>query len=234
MDENEMKNSSDTPATAQGSAADNPPATSSPAGEQPRRRVLRGVACAPPPPPPPEFLRLPLPVRRGRPDGWVCRRCTEWWDWHPYRPPTEQELDMPCVECHKAMEPEERAVEVNRHLLARLSAGSALPVLPVPTMPPVPGGQQRKASSRLLSKKEAARRLGVDRATTLAQFIASGRIKTVDVNGHQRIPVSEIERILSEGVPATEPQPSKSRRAPRTATPRPSESPGAEIRKLKV
>ena len=138
---------------------------------------------------------------------------------------------MPCVECHKAMEPEERAVEVNRHLLARLSAGSALPVLPVPT---VPGRQQRKANSGLLSKKEAARRLGVDRATTLAQFIASGRIKTVDVNGHQRIPVFEIERILSQGVPATQPQPSKSRRAPRVATSRPSESPGAEIRKLKV
>ncbi|OJH33617.1 helix-turn-helix domain-containing protein [Cystobacter ferrugineus] len=140
---------------------------------------------------------------------------------------------MPCVECRKAMEPEERAVEVNRHLLARLSAGSALPVLPIPAMSPVLARQQHKTSSGLLSKKEAARRLGMDRATTLAQFIASGRIKTVDVNGHQRIPVSEIERILSEGVPATEPQPSRSRRAPRTATPRPSESPGKEIRKLK-
>ncbi|HEX8820369.1 MAG TPA: helix-turn-helix domain-containing protein [Archangium sp.] len=140
---------------------------------------------------------------------------------------------MPCVECHKVMEPEERAVEVNRHLLARLSEGSALPVLPVPTVSPVPGRQQRKASSGLLSKKEAARRLGVDRATTLAQFITSGRIKTVDVNGRQRIPVSEIERILSEGLPATGPQPSRSRRAPRTATSRPSDSPGAEIRKLK-
>lgn len=233
MDENEKRNSSDTPATSQDSAAGNPPGASSPAGEQPKRRLLRGVACAPPPPPPPEFLRLPLPVRRGRPDGWVCRRCTEWWEWHPYRPPTEQELDMPCVECGKAMEPEERSVEVNRHLLARLSAGSALPVLPVPIVSPVPGRQQRKASSGLLSKKEAARRLGVDRATTLAQFIASGRIKTVDVNGHQRIPVSEIERILSEGVPATESQRPKARRAPKAATSRPSESPGEEIRKLK-
>ncbi len=141
---------------------------------------------------------------------------------------------MPCGECRKAMEPEERSVEVNRHLLARLSAGSGFLALPVPAVPPVPARQQRKAGSGLLSKKEAARRLGVDRATTLAQFIVSGRIKTVDVNGHQRIPVSEIERILSEGVPATGPQPSMSRRAPRTATSRPSESPGAEIRKLKL
>ncbi|EPX60234.1 hypothetical protein D187_002320 [Cystobacter fuscus DSM 2262] len=115
------------------------------------------------------------------------------------------------------MDPEERAVEVNRHLLARLSSGEALPVLPVPTVSPVPGRQQRKASSELLSKKEAARRLGVDRATTLAQFIALGRIKTVDVNGHQRIPVSEIERILSEGLPATESQRPNVHRAPKAA-----------------
>ncbi|WPB74597.1 hypothetical protein KYC5002_37005 [Archangium violaceum] len=73
----------------------------------------------------------------------------------------------------------------------------------------------------------------MDPATTLAQFIGSGRIKTVDVNRRQRIPVSEIERILSEGLPATEPQPSRSRRAPRTAAPRPSESPADAIRKLK-
>ncbi len=198
-----------------------------------RRDVARGGLCTTSTPSPADYLRLPLPVRRGRPDEWVCRRCTEWWDWHPYRPPTEQELDLPCVECGKAMEPEERAVEVNRHLLARLSTGSVLPVLPVPTVAPVPGHQQRKASSGLLSKKEAARRLGVDRATTLAQIILTGRIKTVDVNGHQRIPVSEIERILSEGVPATEPQPSRSRRAPRIATSRPSESPADAIRKLK-
>ncbi|OJH37483.1 hypothetical protein BON30_29865 [Cystobacter ferrugineus] len=131
------------------------------------------------------------------------------------------------------MEPEERAVEVNRHLLARLSAGSGFLALPVPTVSSVPTRQQRKASSRLLSKKEAARRLGVDRATTLAQFIASGRIKTVDVNGHQRIPVSEIERILSEGIPAAESQRSTVHRSPKAATSRPSESLGAEIRKLK-
>ncbi|MFY0526121.1 hypothetical protein ACN28I_24235 [Archangium gephyra] len=141
---------------------------------------------------------------------------------------------MPCVECRKTMDPEERAVEVNRHLLARLSAGSALPVLPVPAVSPLPVRQQRKASSGLLSKKEAARRLGVDRATTLAQFIASDRIKTVDVNGHQRIPVSEIERILSEGLPATEEPRPKTRRSPRAAMSMPSESPGDEILKLKL
>ncbi len=118
--------------------------------EKPARLPLirTGAICAPPPPPPPEFLRLPLPVRRGRPDGWVCRRCTEWWEWHPYRPPTEQELDIPCVECRKTMEPEERAVEVNRHLLARLNAGSGFLALPVPTIisspgPPAAQGQLR-------------------------------------------------------------------------------------------
>jgi hypothetical protein len=122
-------------------------------------------------------------------------------------------------------------VEVQRLTLAFL-AGRAPTVTTMP-VPTAPARQPRKASSGLLSKKEAARRLGVDRATTLAQFTASGRIKTVDVNGHQRIPVSEIERILSEGAPSTESQPSRSRRVPRAATSKPSASPGAEIRKLK-
>ncbi|OJT16422.1 hypothetical protein BO221_50445 [Archangium sp. Cb G35] len=226
MDENDKKDGS---ATSQGSAADNPPATSSPAGEKPKR-VLRGAMCAPPPPPPPEYLRQPPPMLPARPDGWVCRDCCAFWNWK-YRPPSEPELDDLCGRCDQPLSAEERKVEVQRLTLAFL-AGRAPTVTTMP-VPTVPGRQQRKASSGLLSKKEAARRLGVDRATTLAQFIASGRIKTVDVNGHQRIPVSEIERILSDGLPATESQPSRARRAPKVATSRPSESPADAIRKLK-
>jgi len=37
---------------------------------------------------------------------------------------------MPCAECRKAMEPEERAVEVNRLLLARLGTGPGFLALP--------------------------------------------------------------------------------------------------------
>jgi excisionase family DNA binding protein len=169
----------------------------------------------------------------GRPEGWVCRRCTEWWGWHPYRPPTEQELDAPCAECRKTLDAEERAVEVNRLLLARLSAGSGPLTLPVPTVVPTPARRQRKTGAELLSKKEAARRLGVDRATTLEQLIASGHIKTVPFNGRVRIPLAEVERVLNEGIPSMDTVRPKARRPMKTATSPRSESPGAAIRNLK-
>lgn len=141
---------------------------------------------------------------------------------------------MPCVECRKAMEPEERAVEVNRHLLARLSAGSGFLALPVPTASPVPAHQQRKASSGLLSKKAAASLLGVDRATTLEEWISTGRIKVVDLDGRVRIPRAEVERVINEGLPeSTGPQRPRARRFSKAATSKPSESPGEEIRKLR-
>ncbi len=196
--------------------------------------IPSGYRCAPPPPPLPDYLRPPLPTIPGRPEGWVCRRCTEWWGWHPYRPPTEQELDVPCAECRKVMDAEERAVEVNRLLLARLSAGSGFLALPVPTVSPVPARQQRKTSSGLLSKKEAARLLGVDRATTLEDWLSAGRIKAVDLDGRVRIPRAEVERVINEGFPdVTGPQRLRTRRAPKAATSKPPDSPGAEIRKLK-
>ncbi len=51
----------------------------------------------------------------------------------------------------------------------------------------------------LLTKAEAARRMGVDRATTLAQLINSGQLRTVAVGSRVRIPLAEIERIAREG-----------------------------------
>jgi len=55
----------------------------------------------------------------------------------------------------------------------------------------------RRCSSvrRLISKREAARQLGIDRATTLQQLIDRGEIRTVKLAGKIRIPVSEIERV---------------------------------------
>lgn len=95
---------------------------------------------------------------------------------------------------------------MNRLLLAHVSnRGPAVLTVPAPTNPAVPARQQRKGRAELLSKKEAARRLGVDRTTTLEKFIASGRLKTVEINGRVRIPRTEVERILSEGVPTTGP-----------------------------
>ncbi len=192
-----------------------------------------GYRCAPPPPPVPEYLRVAPPVRRGRPDGWVCRRCTEWWEWHPYRPPTERELDMPCVECRKAIDPDERAVEVNRLLLARLSNGASPLAIPTLTVATAPTRRQRKMNSELLSKKEAARRLGVDRATTLEGLIALGEIKTVPFNGRVRIPLAEVERILNEGIPTVDAPRPRIRRPAHASTPTSFESPGEKIRRLK-
>lgn len=196
--------------------------------------VPSGYACAPPPPPPPEYLRVSPPIMLGRPEGWVCRRCTEWWNWHPYRPPTEQELDAPCAECRKTIDAEERAVEVNRLLLARLSDGASPLAIPTLTVATAPARRQRKMNSELLSKKEAARRLGVDRATTLEGLIAAGDIKTVPFNGRVRIPLAEVERILNEGIATNEPQGTKAHGFPRRATYVSARSPGDEIRKLKI
>lgn len=231
MDENDKKDGS---ATSQGSAADNPPGTSSPAGEKPKR-VLRGAMCAPPPPPPPHYLRQPPPMLPARPDGWVCRDCCAFWNWK-YRPPSEPELDDLCGRCDQPLSAEERKVEVQRLTLAFLAGRApSVTTMPMPTEPNVPGRQPRKAGSGLLSKKAAARLLGVDRATTLEEWISTGRIKVVDLDGRVRIPRVEVERVISEGIPnATGSQPSRSRRSPRAATSRPSNSPGEEIRKLKL
>ncbi|WP_375757421.1 helix-turn-helix domain-containing protein [Corallococcus exercitus] len=171
-----------------------------------------------------------LPVR---PEGWVCRRCCAFFPNWTYRPPTEKELDDPCAECRKTIDAEERAVEVNRLLLARLSAGSGVLALPVPTVVPTPARRQRKTGAELLSKKEAARRLGVDRATTLEQLIASGHIKTVPFNGRLRIPLAEVERVLNEGIPSMDTARPKARRPVKTVTSPGSESPGAAIRNMK-
>jgi excisionase family DNA binding protein len=125
-------------------------------------------------------------------------------------------------------------VEVTRHLLARLTSGSGFLALPVPAVSPVPARQKCKASSGLLSKKAAARLLGVDRATTLEAWIATGRIKAVDLAGRVRIPRTEVERVINEGLPeSTGPQRPKTRRSSKGATSMPAESPGEEIRKLK-
>ena len=141
---------------------------------------------------------------------------------------------MPCAECRKAIDPDERAVEVNRLLLARLSNGASPLAIPTLTVATAPARRQRKMNSELLSKKEAARRLGVDRATTLEGLIASGNIKTVPFNGRVRIPLAEVERILSEGTPLVgRPRPN-TRRSAQPAVSGPHESPGEKIRRLKV
>jgi excisionase family DNA binding protein len=72
------------------------------------------------------------------------------------------------------------------------------------------------AAKELLSKRAAAKLLGVDRGTTLEQMIADGRLRTVDVGGRPRVPRAELERVLAAGLPRAEP---RARRAPRARKP---------------
>ena len=206
------------------------PAASKPLGRRP------GLLCAPPPPLPPGFKFADTPTPDDyydQPKVWACRRCCRNFNW-TYRPPREEELDGPCVRYREVMDAKERAVEINRLLLAQLKAGPGFLALPVPAMAHAPTRRQRKTGAELLSKKEVARRLGVDRATTLEGLIASGNIKTVLFNGRVRVPVVEVERILSEGIPAVGTPRLRMRRPAHASTPKLSESPGEKIRKLKL
>jgi hypothetical protein len=63
-----------------------------------------------------------------------------------------------------------------------------------------------KREVRLLSRREAARMLGVDRGTTLEALIRDGHLRLV----LGKIPIADLERLLAEGIPETK------RRAPRS------------------
>ena len=52
---------------------------------------------------------------------------------------------------------------------------------------------------RLLSKRAAARLLGVDRGTSLEALLRAGRLRLV----RGKVPLAALERLLAEGVPAT-------------------------------
>jgi hypothetical protein len=52
---------------------------------------------------------------------------------------------------------------------------------------------------RLFSARAAAQMLGVSRGRTIAFLIDTGQVRTVEVNGRKRIPMSEIDRLASVG-----------------------------------
>jgi len=56
-----------------------------------------------------------------------------------------------------------------------------------------------RAECRLLSMRQAARRLGISRTRTLPDLIRDRRIRTVTVNGRPKVPAHEVERIEREG-----------------------------------
>jgi excisionase family DNA binding protein len=78
--------------------------------------------------------------------------------------------------------------------------------------------RRRNQDAELLSKREAARRLGVDRCTTLEALVAHGHVATVPAGREGvRIPRSEVERLVREGIPNPDRQPRPNRRRPPAA-----------------
>lgn len=81
-----------------------------------------------------------------------------------------------------------------------------------------------RGSGELLSKREAARRLRIDRGTTLEELLRSGRLRAVPALSGKgvRIPSAEVERLQREGLqPGATPAmsaPRKPRRSQRPAT----------------
>ncbi|WP_095980821.1 helix-turn-helix domain-containing protein [Melittangium boletus] len=105
-------------------------------------------------------------------------------------------------------------------------------------VPPMKRKQQRKSTSHLLSMREAARRFGIDRNTTLREMIDAGHIRAVPFRGGLRIPASEVDRVCAEGLtPLRRPQRQRITPPPiRTPRVRRSEgeSIGEKIRGLKI
>lgn len=59
---------------------------------------------------------------------------------------------------------------------------------------------RERAPRALLSKREAARLLGVSRGRTLDALIASDQVRAVRIGGRLRIPLAEIERLHADGL----------------------------------
>jgi predicted DNA-binding protein (UPF0251 family) len=66
---------------------------------------------------------------------------------------------------------------------------------------------------KLLSFRQAARRLGINRGTTLRALIERGLIHTVAAKARRKIPVAEIERLERDGYDLDQPISKKRRRS---------------------
>jgi excisionase family DNA binding protein len=175
-----------------------------------------------------------------RPEGWVCRSCCRFWEW-TYRPPSEPELDEPCVKCGEVLELQERAVEVQRLTLKHLLAGRTPMISQVVTQvaqvesaasvesqPPEPG------SGVACTVEEAGRRLGCKR-TMVFQLLKTGRLVAAPKLGRQRMVLTaSVDELLAAGGvgAARDARPAQSR--PQKARSTNGKSLAAEIAKLPV
>jgi excisionase family DNA binding protein len=70
----------------------------------------------------------------------------------------------------------------------------------------------------VLSKREAAHLLGVDRGRTLGELLRSGQLRAVPWGKGERIPLEEVQRLAREGfrAPGAKPRASHPRRKAKT------------------
>ena len=92
---------------------------------------------------------------------------------------------------------------------------------------------KRGAGALLLSKREAARRLGIDRNRGLRALIETGQLNVVKKNGADAVPAAEVERLAREGFD-TVAVPRPRRRRSRVRTPMPSLPTPVSTWKLKL
>lgn len=90
-----------------------------------------------------------------------------------------------------------------------------------------------KGGRLMLSFREAARRLGVDRCTALPELVRRGALRSVDSNGRKMIPAVDVERLAQDGFDVTGPAPKKRTSRPRAKERNPRRTTADAIRALK-
>ncbi len=97
---------------------------------------------------------------------------------------------------------------------------------------PTASGSKSARKKLILSKREAAKLLGVSRTSTLNEMIERGLLKAVLVNGHVKVARAEVEKIAAEGFDVGGPVPPRRRRS--EARPPLDESVSDAIRKIRI
>jgi excisionase family DNA binding protein len=123
---------------------------------------------------------------------------------------------VPCAECRKAIDADERTAEVNRLLLARLSAGKrltvAMQISPAGTQP-VETPEINPSLGIACTVKEAGTMLGCG-ATKVYALLSQGRLLPAEKFGRKRMILrSSVEALSKAGGINSTPEP------PRKATP---------------
>jgi excisionase family DNA binding protein len=136
------------------------------------------------------------------------------------------------------MDAEERAVEVNRLLLARLSGGSGFLALPFPAALPVlqpetPPGSTSPNPEFACTVKEAGAMLGCG-TTKVYELLNEGRLQSAEKFGRRRMVLkSSVVALLQAGGIAAQPTP-PTKSAPAKPRARSAKSVAAAIAKLPI